>query len=180
MPRSSRTGRPRPRTAGAGPSLRLRPALPRDLTTLVDHRRRMFREIGRWSSATLARSARAYRRWARRELAARRLFGFVVEDPEARVVGSGVVWLQPSQPRPAPLARLAMPYIMSMYTEPSFRRRGVATTLVRAMVVWATARGFRRIFLHASRKGRPVYERLGFRAGNEMRLDLSAPRSPRR
>ncbi len=133
----------------------------------------MFREIGRWSPPVLARSERAYRRWARREMAAHRLFGFVAEDrPEGRVVGSGVVWLQPSQPRPSPLARNSMPYIMSMFTEPSYRGRGVASSLVRLMVHWAAARGYRRVFLHASRKGRPVYERLGFEPGNEMRLDL--------
>jgi GNAT superfamily N-acetyltransferase len=180
MPRSSR---PRPsaiRAEGPEPPLRLRSAAARDLPTLVDHRRRMFREIGRWSSVALARSAVAYRRWARREIAAHRLVGFVVEDPAAGIVGSGVVWLQPAQPRPSPLARPTMPYIMSMYTAPRFRGRGVASALVRTMVRWASRRGYRRIFLHASKAGRPVYERLGFVAGNEMRLELPARRPRRR
>jgi GNAT superfamily N-acetyltransferase len=140
----------------------------------------MFREIGRWSTAALARNATAYRRWLVRERAARRFFAFVVEDPDRGVVGSGALWLQPSQPRPAPLARPRMPYIMSMYTEPRFRGRGIASMLVRTMVDWASARGYRRVFLHASRKGRPVYERLGFEAGNEMRLELPARRARRR
>jgi GNAT superfamily N-acetyltransferase len=132
----------------------------------------MFEEIGGWNLRSLVRSESEYRRWALRERAAHRFFGFVVEDPAAGVVGSGVVWLQPAQPRPAPYQRLAMPYIMSMYTDPAFRGQGVASTLVRTMVRWATDRGYRRIFLHASKMGRPVYEGLGFESANEMRLDL--------
>lgn len=180
MSRSPRR-RARPRRGSvAGSSLSLRRAREEDLATLVEHRRRMFREIGRWRSGALARSARAYRRWAIKELSGRRMFGFVVEERGGGIVGSGVVWLQPSQPRPAPLARLSMPYIMSMYTEPRYRGRGVASSLVEAMVRWAVQRGYRRIFLHASKKGRPVYERLGFQDGNEMRLDLPARRATRR
>ena len=132
----------------------------------------MFREIGRWSERDLDRHDRTYRAWALGEMRAHRLIGLIVETAEGRPVGSGVVWLQPSQPRPGTLSRLTMPYIMSMFTEPGFRGRGVATRLVEEMVRWATSRGYRRIFLHASIAGRPVYARLGFQIGNEMRLDL--------
>jgi len=181
MRRPPRSRAPRASPArDRAPAGTLRAAERRDLPTLVDHRRRMFREIGRWSSAVLLRSAAEYRRWARREWAAKRFFGFVVEDSRGRIVGSGVLWLQPSQPRPSPLTRLAMPYVMSMYTEPGVRGRGVASSLVRAMIAWATAHGYRRIFLHASKRGRPVYERLGFAAGNEMRLDLPVRAARRR
>ena len=139
----------------------------------------MFRAIGRWSERDLARHDRTYRKWVLGEMRARRLIGLVVETPTGRAIGSGVVWLQPSQPRPGRLSRLSMPYFMSMFTEPEFRGRGVATLLVEEMVRWATVRGFRRIFLHASIAGRPVYARLGFENGNEMRLDLPR-RIPRR
>lgn len=132
----------------------------------------MFREIGRWSNSALARNAKEYRRWVRRERAAHRFFGFVVEEPGTGIAGSGAVWLQPAQPRPAPLAGPFLPYLMSMFTEPRYRGRGVASALVSRMVEWAEARGYRRIVLHASRKGRSVYERLGFEATNEMRLAL--------
>lgn len=134
----------------------------------------MFGEIGGWSERDLDRQDTAYRAWVLRERSAGRLFGLVVESADGTVAGSGVVWLQPSQPRPGRLSRQWMPYIMSMYTEPEFRGRGVATALVREMVRWATRKGYRRIFLHASPAGRPVYRRLGFENGNEMRRDLPA------
>ncbi len=132
----------------------------------------MWEEIGGWTRVELERADPAYRRWVVREMRARRFFGFLLVRPDRSVAGSGAVWLPPAQPRPGRLARLEMPYILSMYTERDARGRGVATTLVKEMVRWAERRGYRRVFLHASKAGRPVYVRLGFVDGNEMRLDL--------
>ena len=172
---SSRRGRrraPLPPVPSRREVFRLRRASARDLPLLVRHRRRMFRAIGRWSDRDLDRHDAVYRRWVVREMRALRLIGWVIESSDGVPAGSGVVWFQPSQPRPGRLLRPSMPYIMSMFTEPKLRGRGVATRLVEEMVREATRRGFRRIFLHASPMGRPVYERLGFVDGNEMRLDL--------
>ena len=165
--------------SGGTGRLRLRATTGRDLPTLVQHRRRMWEEIGGRTRAELDRADPAYRRWVVRETRAGRFLGFLVEDAKGRVAGTGAVWLQPAQPRPGRLSWLEMPYILSMYTEPEYRGRGVASRLVRAMVRWATRHGYRRIFLHASRLGRPVYEKLGFADGNEMRLDLPRRRASR-
>jgi GNAT superfamily N-acetyltransferase len=140
----------------------------------------MWEEIGGRSARQLDRADANYRRWIRQEMAAGRFFGFVAEDSGARPLASGVVWLAPSQPRPPPLDRSTMPYIMSMYTEPSARRRGLALLLVRRMIAFARQRKYGRIYLNASRFGRPVYARLGFVEGNEMRLNLLAPPTVRR
>jgi ribosomal protein S18 acetylase RimI-like enzyme len=45
---------------------------------------------------------------------------------------------------------------------PEFRKRGVATTIMRALEEEAKARGVKRIGLHASAAGAGVYEKLGF------------------
>ena len=60
-----------------------------------------------------------------------------------------------------------------MYTEPAYRRQGVARLLVRTMIEWCRAEGFVAVALHASKDGRPLYESFGFRPTNEMRLRLS-------
>ncbi|HTP54285.1 MAG TPA: GNAT family N-acetyltransferase [Thermoplasmata archaeon] len=169
-PRLDRSAR-----APAGPApLRLRRARASDLELLVAHRRKMWLAIGGRLRAHLDRADPVYRRWVRRELAARHFVGFVVETPDGRPAGSGAIWLVPTQPRPGRLARPRMPYVMSMFTEPEFRGRGVATRIVRAQIRWARDRGYARLFLHASEMGRPIYARLGFAPGNEMRLDLPA------
>jgi len=132
----------------------------------------MWEAIGGRTPRELDRADPIYRRWMRRERRAGRFVAFLAEDASGRVIGSGAVWLQPAQPRPGKLARESMPYILSMFTEPEARGRGVASSLVRAMIAYATRRGYRRIFLHASAQGRPVYAALGFVPGNEMRLEL--------
>ena len=140
----------------------------------------MFTDIGGRTERELDRHDRVFRRWAVREIRARRFQAFLVDGPGGDPAGSGAIWLQPQQPRPGRLAVPFLPYVMSMYTVPERRGKGVATRLVRAMVRWAADRGYPRILLHASRMGRPVYARAGFHDGSEMRLELPVRRSPRR
>jgi hypothetical protein len=40
------------------------------------------------------------------------------------------------------------------------------------MIDWCRENGFINVGLHASDEGRPVYEQLGFKPTNEMRLEL--------
>lgn len=64
-------------------------------------------------------------------------------------------------------------YIMNMYTEPSFRNRGIASALFAKAVEEAKCRGYKKISLHATEMGKPIYTRFGFRVSeNEMVLDL--------
>jgi len=64
-----------------------------------------------------------------------------------------------------------------MYTEPDFRRRGLATRIVREAVAWCRSAGFRSMRLHASRAGRRVYAKLGWERTWEYALRL-APGAP--
>lgn len=60
--------------------------------------------------------------------------------------------------------------ILNVYTEPEFRRRGVARQVMTAILEWTKAYGLRAANLHAGDEGRSLYEKLGFEATNEMRL----------
>ena len=55
-------------------------------------------------------------------------------------------------------------------TQPEFRNRGIARQIMLTILAWVKERGLRSVNLHASDEGRPLYERLGFEATNEMRL----------
>jgi GNAT superfamily N-acetyltransferase len=174
-------GRARARPVRAkGGSVRLRWAGPSDLATLVRHRRLMWRELRDYTPAELDRHDVVYRRWVRLLMARGKFLAVLAETRDGRVVGSGALWLMPSQPRPGPLGRGEMPYVLSMYTDPERRGEGVATRIVRELVRWSRARRYGRVVLHASRFGRPVYARLGFEDGSEMRLELGPPARPRR
>ena len=62
--------------------------------------------------------------------------------------------------------------ILNVYTEPEFRRQGVARKVMQAILEWIKARGLHSVNLHASPEGRHLYETLGFEPTNEMRLWL--------
>ncbi len=150
----------------------MRRAQASDLELLVRHRESMWLDMHGYSARQIRAAAARSRAWIRREFRSGRYIAFVAEGPGGRVAGSGAIWLRSSQPYPGPRPRPDAPYVMSMYTERASRRSGVATRLVREMIRWARRKGYRRITLHASAQGAPVYRRIGFEDSNEMRFNL--------
>ena len=64
-------------------------------------------------------------------------------------------------------------FIGDVYTEPSIRGKGVATKLNGDALKWLGSRGVKLVRLLASDTARPLYERLGFTASNEMVLTFA-------
>jgi GNAT superfamily N-acetyltransferase len=157
---------------------RIRRASVRDIQTLVKQRRAMFSEMHSQPRRALDVHDRAFAGWARRETLAGRLQSFLVESANREVVGGGSVWLREVQPHPG-FKGGKEPYLMSMYTVPGHRGRGIATLIVKHAVSWAKTRGYRSMSLHASKMGRPLYEELGWKATPEMELDLGKTRKSR-
>lgn len=157
-------------------SLRVRKATLKDLEILVHQRRAMWIDLGVTGEARQDAADRTYRRWARTRLRNKQLVAWLVESRDHRIAGGGCVWLQPVQPSPRKPGML-QPYLLSMYTDPAFRRRGVASMVVQAAVNWCKSQGFPRLTLHASTMGRKVYEKIGFNRSWEMRLDLQSVRN---
>ena len=100
--------------------------------------------------------------------------GFLAVDAGNTVIGGGGVvishWpgdLHESKPHRA--------MILNVYVERNYRRRGVARMLMKWMIEWCKDNGFARVGLHSSPEGRGLYEELGFKSTNEMRLDLTMP-----
>jgi GNAT superfamily N-acetyltransferase len=88
-------------------------------------------------------------------------FGAFVAEEDGRVVGSGGISIYDVPPGPGPATREA--YVMSMFTEPDARGRGVARTVLAALLDFARqAGGVGRVWLRASAMGRPAYLRAGF------------------
>ncbi len=152
--------------------LAVRRATLQDLDILVHQRHAMWADLGIKDKSMHEKGDRAYRQWARTRLKGGKLLAWVVEDRDGRVAGGGCLWLQPVQPRPHRTA-MFQPYLLSMYTEPGSRRRGVASLVVRAAIDWCRKNGYERLMLHASDMGREVYGRFGFKRTWEMRLDLA-------
>lgn len=60
--------------------------------------------------------------------------------------------------------------IQNVFTEPGWRRRGLAALLIERIIDWTREQGIDSLVLHASDEGRALYERLGFIATTEMRF----------
>ncbi len=156
-------------------ALELREAVPADIPVLVRHRRRMFEDMDalqglRRDPAGLDAMDAAYARQLAWRQADGSLRAWVIEA-EGRVVASGAVLFSAWLPRPGDLTeRLA--YLHSVYTEPAYRRQGMAKRIVMAAIEACRAARLCRMTLHASEAGRPLYVALGFQATHEMRLML--------
>ncbi len=163
--------RSRGKTRPSTKSLTVRRAGLRDLDVLVHQRRAMWIDLGVRDHSRHERADKIYRRWADTRLRNHQLIAWLVQSRDGRVAGGGCLWLQPIQPNPK-RADMLQPYLLSMYTEPEFRRQGVASMVVSKALEWCRKKGYGRLMLHASEMGRSVYKKFGFRRTWEMRLDL--------
>ena len=94
---------------------------------------------------------------------------YLVFDDE-KVVGAGSVSFFGVMPTfHNPTGQKA--YIMNMYTNPEYRRQGIAYRTLDLLVKEAKSRGISAISLEATDMGRPLYEKYGFvKMNDEMEL----------
>ena len=151
-------------------SIRIRQAGINDAEILIAHRRAMFFEMGHTDEPALDRMTAAFRPWLLARLATEEYLAWVAAASDSIVGGAGL-WLMDWPPHMiGPGARRGN--ILNVYTDPSRRRQGIARALMEVAVDWCRHHGIRAVILHASDDGRPLYESLGFRPTNEMRLLL--------
>ena len=150
--------------------MRLRPAGLADLELILRQRREMFREMGGDYERKIDSFERASRKYFSCALENGSYYGLVGELNDEVVAGGGVV-IAPWPGSPLNLdPRRA--WILNIYVEPEFRRRGFARDITEALIEWCRQNGFQSVALHASEYGRSLYEKLGFLNTNEMRLRL--------
>ncbi|NLE76853.1 MAG: GNAT family N-acetyltransferase [Chloroflexi bacterium] len=152
---------------------RTREATTADVAVIVRQRRLMFEEIGNRDAARNDAMDAAVAAQLAEMIPSGEYRGWLVCTPAGEVVaGAGLsIGRVPGTPRNS---SGVYTYLMSMWVEPPHRRQGLAHHLMRTMVEWSRAQGIVEIKLHASDMGRPIYEGLGFRQTNEMRLLLEA------
>jgi GNAT superfamily N-acetyltransferase len=118
----------------------------------------------------------------RPSLASGEYIGWLVphpEDADKIIAGAGVM-LREIPPIPLPRASgetvvydTGQALIVNVFTEPEWRRRGIARLLLERIIAWCREQRIESIVLHASEDGRTLYEQLGFMQTNEMRLRAS-------
>ena len=150
------------------PNYVIRYAKPADATTIAHHRRKMFTDMGDQTYIESTDVDAAYQQWVEVKLAEGYYVGWLMTHNDAVIGGAGVE-IRERAPHPIQLmTRYA--YVVNVYVEPKYRQQGIARQLLTAIMDWCAQEGLRFISLHASDKGRHLYETLGFTLTNEMRL----------
>ena len=140
---------------------RIRLATLDDVDELVRLRLDFLEEVGSLKSGVDGEElGAAMRDYFVRKLPAGEFLAWVAESEGAIVATSGVTLFE-RPPNGANLAGLEA-YLSNMYTLPVWRGRGVGTALVATVVEHFKTTRVRRIWLHATDEGRPVYARAGF------------------
>ena len=94
---------------------------------------------------------------------------YLVFDGEIFVGAGGISYYQVMPTFHNPTGKKA--YIMNMYTNPNYRRQGIAFKTLDLLVADAKAKGITAISLEATAMGRPLYEKYGFiKMNDEMEL----------
>jgi len=154
-----------------------------DVGTIAHHRVAMFRDMGELEEGGADALHQATLAFLRRLMPAGEYVGWLASplDRPTEVVAGAGAQVRALLPRPVgdgqTLRTGPEAIVVNVYTEPAWRRRGVARTLMEHVIAWAREQAMGRLVLHASKDGRALYEQLGFTPTNEMRFtgELKAP-----
>jgi ribosomal protein S18 acetylase RimI-like enzyme len=156
----------RPIVARAQLPLDVRPVTPDDLELICRHREEMFRDAG-CDDQTLSVMTEHFREWLEPRLSDGSYFGFLLSQNDEPAAGIGLMLID-WPPHPSHPAQAQRGYVLNVFVEPDYRRRGLARTLMRLAEEEFAKRGVSFLVLHATEKGQPLYRDLGWGTSSEM------------
>ncbi|MFS0907122.1 GNAT family N-acetyltransferase [Priestia aryabhattai] len=99
------------------------------------------------------------------------LIEWIVEDNDEMIATGAIIFFEFPPTYTNKSGKKA--YITNMYTKESYRGQGIATKLLTKLVAEAKTAGIIKIWLGASKLGRPVYKKFGFKETDEwLELDI--------
>ena len=141
-----------------------------DIDILTETRIEVLRAANKLSADTdMSEVERQSYNYYQKALCDRSHIAYLVFDENCVVGAGGVSFFQVMPTYNNPSGTKA--YIMNMYTDPEYRRRGIAFKTLDILVKDIKNKGITAISLEATEMGRPLYEKYGFVAmNNEMEL----------
>jgi ribosomal protein S18 acetylase RimI-like enzyme len=150
---------------------RVRPGTPADIPVIARHRIGMMLEMGLATPDQCAQYEPEFRVFVAKEISLGNFRSFIAETDSGKVVSGGAAYIVPWPGNPSDRLQKRV-FLLNVYTDPEFRRRGLARAVVTATLDWCRTQGFHSVRLLASDAGRPLYQSLGFYSTNEMKLEL--------
>jgi len=126
----------------------------------------MFRDAGRRDDV-LAPMTAHFREWLKPRLADGSYFGFMMSDHGVEMAGIGLMLIE-WPPHPEHPTQDKRGYVLNVFVEPAYRKRGLARELMALADAEFARRGVSYAVLHATEKGRPLYQGLGWNGTTEM------------
>jgi GNAT superfamily N-acetyltransferase len=142
-----------------------------DAGVIAEHRRLMFADAGLAEAGAMDRMVENCGVWVKPRLQDGSYLAWLAEEDGAVVAGAGM-WVMEFPPHWMD-AEAARAYLLNFYTEPTHRGQRLAPRLLELAIEEARRRGIKVVTLHASKFGRPIYERHGFKLTTEMMLRLA-------
>jgi ribosomal protein S18 acetylase RimI-like enzyme len=141
-----------------------------DLDLVCRHREEMFRDAGR-ADDVLIPMTKHFREWVKPRLLDGTYFGFVLLDDSAAVAGIGLMLID-WPPHPMHPTQDKRGYVLNVFVEPAYRNRGLARELMQLADEEFIRRGVSYAVLHATEKGKPLYQGLDWSGTTEMAKTL--------
>lgn len=133
----------------------------KDLELLTDTRVEILRAVnGLGPEVDMSEVRRQSRRYYQEALPAGRHTAYLAFDGDRFMGAGGISYFQVMPNFHNPSGQKG--YIMNIYTDPAYRRRGVARRTLDLLIQDARDRGVTAVSLEASDMGRPLYEAYGF------------------
>ena len=142
-----------------------------DIHDITRLRCAMFESMGYEDPEQLAEVALACQTYFARAIPARQYHGWLAFTTAGVAVASGGVVVDEHPPGPMSQSG-RVGYIMNLYTDPAFRRRGLARQLFERIMDWIRTQGISVAALHATPMGQALYAQYGFADSNEMRAGI--------
>jgi GNAT superfamily N-acetyltransferase len=139
-----------------------------DAELIGEQRRRMFQDSVDTNEAQLTAMISKFVPWVRAKLEDESYVGWLTSK-DGRVVAGAGMWLMEFPPHWMH-EEAVRAYLLNFYVDPEFRGHGLAYSLLKTVVSETRRRGIKVVSLHASKFGKPLYERNGFELSNEMIL----------
>jgi len=139
-------------------AMKIRKASKADSKWILHHRIEMFKDMGE-SEESLIETTKLTERYLEDDWTEDYLY-FIIEDDSTVVGGCGISTFRIPPQLSQPSGIYA--YLSNMFIEPEYRGKGIGRELVDFVVDFCRKEKIGLLFLHASDKGLPLYQSLGF------------------
>ena len=144
------------------PKITCRLATSKDMGILIDYRILLIKDVQRVIPLENEKKLRkALRRYYVKAMNDKICFSYIAEcQKKAITLGTLVLWDKPGN---FSTINGKIGYILNIYTLPEYRGLGAATQILDKLIVHARKLKVRKLELHASPIGEPIYRKAGFK-----------------